>query len=119
MDRYSEDELRILKQISEEIFVISNKPQLPFVQKMKATPCDIMSTGYKKIASDFFFCKACDKEHKYPISSPYSCIRFARAFLIGIAMYCAAIMLSTSFSMNGRTTRVMLVIISFCIRSAY
>ena len=55
MDRYSEDELRILKQISEEIFVISNKPQLPFVQKMKNIPCDIMATGYKKIAGDFFY----------------------------------------------------------------
>ena len=67
MDRYSEDELRILKQMSEEIFVISNKPQLPIVQKMKQTPCDIMSTGYKKYAGDFFYCKACDKEHKFPI----------------------------------------------------
>ena len=67
MDRYSEDELRILKQISEEIFVMSNKPQLPFVQKMKQIPCDIMSTGFKKIAGDFFYCKACDKEHKFPI----------------------------------------------------
>ena len=67
MDRYSEDELRILKQISEEIFVISNKPQLPFVQKMKNTSCDIMSTGFKKYAGDFFYCKACDKEHKFPI----------------------------------------------------
>ena len=67
MNRYSEDELRVLKQITEEVFVISNKPQLPFVQKMKQTPCDIMSTGFKKIQSDFFFCKACDKEHKYPI----------------------------------------------------
>ena len=67
MNRYSEDELRILKQITEEVFVISNKPQLPFVQKMKQTPCDIMSTGFKKIQGDYFFCKACDKEHKYPI----------------------------------------------------
>ena len=67
MNRYSEDELRVLKQITEEVFVISNKPQLTFVQKMKQTPCDIMSTGFKKIQGDFFFCKACDKEHKYPI----------------------------------------------------
>ena len=67
INRYSEDELRVLKQITEEVFVISNKPQLPFVQKMKQTPCDIMSTGFKKIQADFFFCKACDKEHKYPI----------------------------------------------------
>ena len=67
MNRYSEDELRVLKQITEEVFVISNKPQLPFVQKMKQIPCDIMSTGFKKIQGDFFFCKACDKEHKYPI----------------------------------------------------
>ena len=34
MNRYSDDELRVLKQITEEVFVISNKPQLPFVQKM-------------------------------------------------------------------------------------
>ena len=67
MDRYSEDEIRILKQMSEEVFVISNKPQLPFVQKMKQTACDIMSTGFKKVAGDFFYCKACDKEHKFPI----------------------------------------------------
>jgi hypothetical protein len=67
MNRYSEDELRVLKQITEEVFVISNKPQLPFVQKMKQIPCDIMSTGSKKVQGDFFFCKACDKEHKYPI----------------------------------------------------
>ena len=67
MNRYSEDELRVLKQITEEVFVISNKPQLPFVQKMKQIPCDIMSTGSKKVVGDFFFCKACDKEHKYPI----------------------------------------------------
>ena len=67
MNRYSEDELRVLKQITEEVFVISNKPQLPFVQKMKQTACDIMSTGFKKVQGDFFFCKACDKEHKYPI----------------------------------------------------
>ena len=67
MNRYSEDELRILKQMSEEVFVISNKPQLPFVQKMKQTPCDIMSTGFKKYPGDFFFCKSCDKEHKFPI----------------------------------------------------
>ena len=67
MNRYSEDELRILKQMSEEVFVISNKPQLPFVQKMKQTACDIMSTGFKKVAGDFFYCKACDKEHKFPI----------------------------------------------------
>jgi len=56
-----------LKQMSEEVFVISNKPQLPFVQKMKQTACDIMSTGFKKVAGDFFYCKACDKEHKFPI----------------------------------------------------
>ena len=67
MDRYSEDELRILKQMSEEVFVISNKPQLPIVQKMKQTPCDIMSAGFKKYAGDFFYCKQCDKEHKFPI----------------------------------------------------
>ena len=67
MNRYSDDELRVLKQITEEVFVISNKPQLPFVQKMKQIPCDIMSTGSKKVQGDFFFCKACDKEHKYPI----------------------------------------------------
>ena len=54
MNRYSEDELRVLKQITEEVFVISNKPQLPFVQKMKQIPCDIMSTGSKKVVGDFF-----------------------------------------------------------------
>ena len=53
MDRYSEDELRILKQMSEEIFVISNKPQLPIVQKMKQTPCDIMSAGFKNTQGIF------------------------------------------------------------------
>ena len=38
---------------------------------MKNASYDIMSTGFKKIAGDFFYCKACDKEHKFPICNKY------------------------------------------------
>ena len=33
--KISEEELRYLKQLTDEVFVMSNKPQLPLVQKMK------------------------------------------------------------------------------------
>ena len=65
--KYSEDELHSLKQITDEVFIISNKPQLPLVQKMKKIQCDVMSTGYTKVETDFFYCKTCDKDHKFPI----------------------------------------------------
>ena len=53
--KYSEDELHSLKQITDEVFIISNKPQLPLVQKMKKIQCDVMSTGYTKVEVDFFY----------------------------------------------------------------
>ena len=65
--KYDEEELHYLKRLTEEVFVISNKPQLPLVQKMKQTPCEVMSNGFTKILGEFFYCKLCDKEHKYPI----------------------------------------------------
>jgi len=65
--KYSEDELHSLKQITDEVFIISNKPQLPLVQKMKKIQCDVMSSGYTKVEIDFFYCKTCDKDHKFPI----------------------------------------------------
>ena len=65
--RYSEDEIGVLKQLTDEVFVISNKPQLPVVQKMKQIPCDIMMTGLKKVEAEYFYCKSCDKEQKFPI----------------------------------------------------
>ena len=67
MRNHNEDKLKALKQLTDEVFVISNKPQLAIVQKMKQISCDIMATGVKKIAMDYFFCKTCDKEHKFPI----------------------------------------------------
>jgi len=63
----NEDKLKALRQLTDEVFVISNKPQLSIVQKMKQISCDIMATGIKKVAMDYFFCKTCDKEHKFPI----------------------------------------------------
>ena len=63
----NEDKLKALNQITDEVFVISNKPQLSLVKKMKQIPCDIMKTGVHKVAMDYFFCKTCDKERKYPI----------------------------------------------------
>ena len=65
--KYNEEELRFLKQLTDEVFVISNKPQLPLVQKMKQTTCEVMSNGFTKIIGEFFYCKTCDKEYKYPI----------------------------------------------------
>ena len=65
--KYSEDELHYLKQLTDEVFVISNKPQLPLVQKMKQSQCEVMSSGFTKILGEFYYCKTCDKEHKYPI----------------------------------------------------
>ena len=67
MKRYNEEELRVLKHLTEEVFVISNQPQLPIVQKMKENTCEIMYSGYKKVQGEFFYCKTCDKESKYPI----------------------------------------------------
>ena len=67
MRNHNEDKLKALRQLTDEVFVISNKPQLGIIQKMKQINCDIMSTGIKKIAMDYFFCKTCDKEHKFPI----------------------------------------------------
>ena len=64
---YSEDNLKALHQLTDEVFVISNKPQLSVVQKMKQISCDIMATGIRKVPMDYFFCKTCDKERKYPI----------------------------------------------------
>ena len=66
-NHHNEDKLKALRQLTDEVFVISNKPQLGIVQKMKQISCDIMATGIKKIAMDYFFCKTCDKEHKFPI----------------------------------------------------
>ena len=65
--KYTEDELHYLKQLTDEVFVISNKPQLPLVQKMKQTQCDVMINGFTKTIGEFCYCKTCDKEHKYPI----------------------------------------------------
>ena len=67
MNEFSEDNLKALHQLTDEVFVISNKPQLSVVQKMKQISCDIMATGIHKVPMDYFFCKTCDKEHKYPI----------------------------------------------------
>ena len=67
MRNRNEDKLKALHQLTDEVFVISNKPQLGIVQKMKQIPCDIMATGIKKVAMDYFYCKTCDKEHKFPI----------------------------------------------------
>ncbi len=67
MRKHNEDKLKALRQLTDEVFVISNKPQLGIVQKMKQISCDIMATGIKKVAMDYFFCKTCDKEHKFPI----------------------------------------------------
>ena len=67
MRNRNEDKLKALHQLTDEVFVISNKPQLAIVQKMKQISCDIMSTGIKKVPMDYFFCKTCDKEHKFPI----------------------------------------------------
>mgnify|MGYP004451844731 CR=1 FL=1 len=67
MHKHNEDEFKELKELTDEAFVKSNKPQLAIVQKMKQIPCNIMSTGPKKVAMDYFFCKVCDKEHKFPI----------------------------------------------------
>ena len=67
MRGHNEDKLKALRQLTDEVFVISNKPQLSIVQKMKQISCDIMATGIKKVAMDYFFCKTCDKEHKFPI----------------------------------------------------
>ena len=64
---YGEDNLKALHKITDEVFVVSNKPQLSLIQKMKQIPCDIMATGIHKVPMDYFFCKTCDKEHKYPI----------------------------------------------------
>ena len=63
----SEGNLKALHQLTDEVFVISNKPQLSIVQKMKQISCEIMATGIHKVPMDYFFCKTCDKEHKYPI----------------------------------------------------
>ena len=57
MRNHNEDKLKALKQLTDEVFVISNKPQLAIVQKMKQISCDIMATGIKKIAMDYFFVK--------------------------------------------------------------
>ena len=51
----NEDKLKALNQITDEVFVISNKPQLSLVKKMKQIPCDIMKTGVHKVAMDYFF----------------------------------------------------------------
>ena len=67
MKKFSEEELSKLKKLTDEIFVISNNPQLPVVQKMKKIDCYVMNTGLRKINMDYFFCKTCDKEHKFPI----------------------------------------------------
>ena len=67
MNDHSEDKLKALHKITDEVFVISNKPQLSVVQKMKQISCDIMATGIHKVPMDYFFCKTCDKERKYPI----------------------------------------------------
>ena len=64
---YNEDLLKALRKITDEVFVVSNKPQLPLVQKMKEIPCDIMATGIHEGPMDYYFCKTCDKEYKYPI----------------------------------------------------
>ena len=63
--KYSEEELQYLKKLSEEVFVISHKPQLPLVQKMKQNPCDVLSNGFTKVIGDFYYCKS--YSHPRPI----------------------------------------------------
>ena len=60
MNEFSEDNLKALHQLTDEVFVISNKPQLSVVQKMKQISCDIMATGIHKVPMDYFFCKTCN-----------------------------------------------------------
>ena len=67
MNGFNEDNLKAFHKLTDEVFVISNKPQLSVVQKMKQIPCDIMATGIHKIPMEYFFCKTCDKERKFPI----------------------------------------------------
>ena len=50
---YSEDNLKALHKITDEVFVVSNKPQLSLIQKMKQIPCDIMATGIHKVPMDY------------------------------------------------------------------
>lgn len=56
-----------LRKITDEIFLLSSKPQLPLVQKMKRIDCSVMDGGLRKFNMDYFYCKNCDKEHKFPI----------------------------------------------------
>ena len=65
--KVSDDEINQLKRLTDEVFLISNKPLLPLVQKMKHTGCTIMSTGLKKIVMEYCYCKTCDKENKFPM----------------------------------------------------
>ena len=67
MNGYTEEDLKAFHKLTEEVYIISEKPQLAIVQKMKQIPCNILSTGIHKIPMDYFFCKTCDKEHKFPI----------------------------------------------------
>ena len=63
---YSEDNLKALHQITDEVFVISNKPQLSIIQKMKQIPCDIMATGIHKVPMDYFFARHVIKSTNIP-----------------------------------------------------
>ena len=65
--KVSDDEISQLKRLTDEVFLISNKPLLPLVQKMKHTGCTIMATGVKKIVMEYCYCKTCDKENKFPM----------------------------------------------------
>ena len=67
MSKKSDDEIIQLKRITDEVFMVSNKPQLPLVQKMKHTTCSIMKTGMRKTSMDYYYCKTCDKENKFPM----------------------------------------------------
>ena len=52
MKKFSEEELSKLKKLTDEIFVISNNPQLTVVQKMKKIDCCVMNTGLRRINMD-------------------------------------------------------------------
>ena len=61
MKKFSEEELSKLKKLTDEIFVISNNPQLQ-VTKDEKIDCYIMYTGLRKKNMDYFFC---DKEKNF------------------------------------------------------
>ena len=54
MNGYTEEDLKAFHKLTEEVYIISEKPQLAIVQKMKQIPCNILSTGIQWI---IFFVK--------------------------------------------------------------